>query len=283
MMADERKITFWERMIQIDRRIIYLIIALAMILPFFFQMGLPIPITKEVKDIYDYIETLTPDDVVILSADFDPSVAPELSPMFDALFRHCLKKDVKVIAMSLFIQGPGLMAPIIQEAASDYKKVNGVDYAFMPWVYGYHIIVMNMMENINRAFPTDFYGTAITELPIFQNIKNYEDYDLIVSFTGSSAYGLWLTYGHEPYGVTLATGVTAVSAADLYPYIQSGQFIGMLGGLKGAAEYETLIDEKRMATMGMEAQNWAHVIIILFIIIGNVGHIAINRQKKARS
>jgi len=266
-------------MIQIDRRIIYLIIALSMVLPFFFQMGLPIPITKEVKDIYDYIETLTPDDVVILSGDFTPSVSPELSPMFEALFRHCLKKNVKVIAMSLFIQGPGLLAPIIQEVATDYQKVNGVDYAFMPWVVGWHIVVINMMEDITRAFPTDYYGTNISELPIFQGIHNYEDYDLVVSFTGSSAYSTWLVYGHEPYGVTLATGVTAVSAADLYPYIQSGQFIGMLGGLKGAAEYETLIDEKRMATMGMEAQNWAHVVIILFIIIGNIGYLAMGKKR----
>lgn len=265
-------------MIQIDRRIIYLIIALAMILPFFFQMGLPIPVTKEVKDIYDYIETLKADDVVILSADFTPSVAPELTPMFDALFRHCLKKDIKVIAMSLFIQGPGLIAPVIQEAANDYQKVNGVDYAFMPWVVGWHIVVINMMEDINRAFPTDYYGTSLSELPIFKGIQNYEDYDLLVTFTGSSMYLTWLTYAHEPYGVPLAVGVTAVSAADLYPYIQSGQYLGMLGGLKGAAEYETLIDEKRMATMGMEAQNWAHVLIILFIIIGNIGYLAIGNK-----
>ncbi|MGC9314145.1 MAG: hypothetical protein ACP5G4_00800 [bacterium] len=281
-MAEERQITFWERMIQIDRRIIYLIIALAMILPFFFQMGLPIPVTKEVKDIYDYIEALTPDDVVILSADYTPSVAPELTPMFDALFRHCLKKNVKVVAMSLFVQGPGLIAPVIKEAATDYQKVNGVDYAFMPWVVGWHIVVINMMENFSRAFPTDFYGTSIEELPILQGIHNYEDIALVVSFTGSSAYQTWLIYGHEPYGVPLATGVTAVSAADLYPYIQSGQFLGMLGGLKGAAEYETLIEEKRMATMGMEAQNWAHIVIILFIIIGNIGYLAIGKQKKGR-
>jgi len=281
-MADERQITFWERMIQIDRRIIYLIIALAMILPFFFQMGLPIPITKEVQDIFDYIEALGPDDVVILSADYSPSVAPELTPMFDALLRHCLKKNVKVIAMSLYPEGPGLIAPVIQEAANDYQAVYGVDYAFMPWVVGYTIVVINMMENFSRAFPTDFYGTSISELPIFQNIHNYEDYDIIINFTGSSAYAWWLTYGHEPYGVTIATGVTAVSAADLYPYIQSGQFLGMLGGLKGAAEYETLIEEKRMATMGMEAQNWAHIVIILFIIIGNIGYLMIGKQKKAR-
>ncbi len=278
-MAEEIKKTFWERLIQIDRRVIYLIIALAMVLPFFFQMGLPIPITKEVKDIYDYIETLTPSDVVILSADFDPSVSPELLPMFDAIFRHCLKNNIKIIAMSLYIQGPGLIAPVIQEAATDYQKINGVDYVFMPWVIGWHIVIMDLMTDLQRSFPTDFYGTRTEDLPMLDGVKNYENYDLIVPFTGASSYAWWLLYAHEPYGVPLAAGVTAVSAADLYPYIQSGQIMGMLGGLKGAAEYETLIGEKRMATMGMEAQNWAHVIIILFIVIGNIGYLVIGKKK----
>jgi len=40
----------------------------------------------------------------------------------------------------------------------------------------------------------------------------------------------------------VAVGVTAVMAADLYPYLQSGQLVGMLAGLKGAAEYEKLVD-----------------------------------------
>jgi len=280
-MAEEENIkSFWNRLLRIDRRIIYLIIALAIILPFFFQMGLPIPVTQEVKDIYDFIEALTPNDVVIISADFDPSVSPELLPMFDATFRHCLKKGVKVIAMSLYIQGPGLIEPVIHEAAKDLRAANGVDYAFLGWQYGYYLVVINMMENLKGTFPTDYYGTRSDDLPIMKNIDNYEDMDLIIPLTGASSHMLWLLYAHEPYNVQIACGVTAVSAADIYPYIQSGQFIGLMGGLKGAAEYETLIDEKRMATMGMEAQNWAHIAIILFIIVGNIGYMAIGRKKK---
>lgn len=279
MSEMNEKKTFWERLIQIDRRVIYLIIALAMTLPFFFQMGLPIPATKEVKDVYDLIQGLKPNDVVILSADFDPSVSPELLPMFDAMFRHCLKAGVKVIAMSLYIQGPGLIEPVINQAAKDYNKTNGIDFAFLGWQYGYSLVVINMMENLKQTFPLDYYGTRTEDLPILRGVNGYNDYDLIASMNGSSTYMTWLLYAHEPYNVPIACGVTAVSAADVYPYIQSGQFVGMLGGLKGAAEYETLISEKRMATMGMEAQNWAHIFIILFIVIGNIGFIIIGRKK----
>jgi hypothetical protein len=53
---------------------------------------------------------------------------------------------------------------------------------------------------------------------------------------------MWITYARPKYGLNVAVGVTAVMAADMYPYLQSGQLVGMLSGLKGAAEYEKLVD-----------------------------------------
>jgi len=91
---------FWKRLLNIDRRIIYLVIAITVIVPFFLPTGWPINVTYEVKNIYDYIENLGPEGVVLLSADYDASTLAELQPMFDACLRHCFARDVKVIAMS---------------------------------------------------------------------------------------------------------------------------------------------------------------------------------------
>jgi len=65
--------------------------------------------------------------------------------------------------------------------------------------------------------------------------------------------------------------------------------VGMLGGLKGAAEYEKLIQEKgytkarEIATIGMDAQSIAHLVILFLIIIGNVAFFASKSHKKKRS
>ncbi|MCB5247597.1 MAG: hypothetical protein LHW57_06195, partial [Candidatus Cloacimonetes bacterium] len=64
----------------------------------------------------------------------------------------------------------------------------------------------------------------------------------VIEFSGSVAGVYWLTYARPKFGTNIAVGVTAVMAADQYPYLQTGQFIGMLSGLKGAAEYEKLVD-----------------------------------------
>ena len=76
----------------------------------------------------------------------------------------------------------------------------------------------------------------------------------------------------------LAIGVTGVMATDYYPYLQSGRIFGLMGGLKGAAEYEQLADNPGPATKGMAMQMWAHLLIIAFIIVGNIGYFATRRR-----
>ena len=64
--------------------------------------------------------------------------------------------------------------------------------------------------------------------------------------------------------------MTAVMASDAYPFLQSGQLSGLIGGLKGAAEYEQLINHRDRAFIGMDAQSITHILIVIFIIFGNI-------------
>ena len=50
--------TLSERMLKIDRRIIFLVIGLCTLLPLLYPVGLPVRISPEVRSIYDYIEAL---------------------------------------------------------------------------------------------------------------------------------------------------------------------------------------------------------------------------------
>ena len=79
----------------------------------------------------------------------------------------------------------------------------------------------------------------------------------------------WVQQVQSRFHVTLGSGTTAVGAPNFYPYVQSGQLLGLLGGLKGAAEYETLIDYPGDATKGMDAQSIVHALIVIFILLGN--------------
>ena len=48
------------------------------------------------------------------------------------------------------------------------------------------------------------------------------------------------------------------------PFVVSKQIQGILAGMPGAAEYESLVGKPGIGTSGMDAQSLAHLIIVLF-------------------
>jgi predicted lipid-binding transport protein (Tim44 family) len=68
----------------------------------------------------------------------------------------------------------------------------------------------------------------------------------------------------------MSAGNTAVQAPMAYPYLQSGQLDGLLGGMAGGAELEKLTGFTDKATTFIKSQSFAHVVVILFIVIGNI-------------
>jgi len=93
-----------------------------------------------------------------------------------------------------------------------------------------------------------------------------------------------LLYAQSRYGMRVGAGVTAVSAADAYPFLQSGQLTGLLAGMKGGAEYEVLVQKAGYskaympAVAAMDSQSLAHVVIMLLVIIGNVAYFATRKR-----
>ena len=96
---------------------------------------------------------------------------------------------------------------------------------------------------------------------------------------GYSMPDYWISIVHAQYGIPVAAGVTSVSAPQYYAYVESGQLNGMLGGMKGAAEYEALVGKPAKATAGMTAQSLVHLFIIFSVIGGNAIFIASKRKK----
>ena len=64
----------------------------------------------------------------------------------------------------------------------------------------------------------------------------------------------------------------------MYPFLRAGQLIGLLGGMNGAAEFEYLTGWKGKGTRFMLSQSFAHMVVIAFIIIGNVAFFRSGRK-----
>jgi len=272
---------------KIDRRVVFLLIGAAAVIPLLKPLWLPVHVTEHVQKVFDFIENIPVEgQAVLLSVDYTPETFPELHPMTLAILRHCFTRNLKVVCMTLQPAGPGIAELALGTVAAEYGRKYGEDYVLLGYRPGISPVILGIGEDIKRVFVTDNYATDLGDIRMMDEIRNYDDIALVVTISGSSIPESWISYAHSRYGQLIASGVTAVMAADFYPYLQTGQFIGMLGGLKGASEYEILVEragfsrERKTATIGMDSQSVVHLVIIVFIVLGNLAYFASRRTRR---
>ena len=280
-MAQSKSII--EKLANIDRRIIYLVIALAVIVPFLIPMRLPVYVSPPVQSVYDYIEALPESAVVLMGFNFSPSTRPELYPMALAVLRHCYSKKLKVIGMTVYYSAAPMADEVMKEAAEEYGYKESLDYTYLGYKQGARQVMLGIGENIADPFPVDYLKKPISEIPMMKDIKNYDDIALVVDFGSGNSPEWWVAYAGARYKQEIAVGCTGVMVSGLYPYLEAGQLVGLMGGLKGAAEYEKLINRQEKATLGMKSQSIAHLAIILLVILGNVVYLLSRRKSEEQS
>ena len=271
---------FYEKFLHIDRRYIFILVALGVIIPLVWPLGLAVTTSPPVENVYNAVEELAPGTPVLVSVDYDPSTQPELSPMTIAVLRHCFARDLPVIITVLHPGGPGLALEISDRISKEVGAVYGEDYVFLGYKVGSSAVILSIGQDFHVSFPADYFNTPIDEIPLMKKVKNYNDIGLVITMSGSTYPDAWVAFAHERYGQKLAAGVTAVMAADYYPYLQTGQLVGLIGGLKGAAEYEKLIDRPDDGLKGMDAQTIVHLFVVLMILLGNIAFLFVQRAKK---
>jgi hypothetical protein len=152
------------------------------------------------------------------------------------------------------------------------------------WVPPPVVPLLGMGQSILGVYKVDYYGASTDTLPIMKGLRNYDDIGIVCAVSGYACPQWFLQLVQPRYGVKVGAGVTAVMAPDLYAYLESGQLSGMLGGMKGAAEYENLIEEKyhvggrQRALEGMGPQSIGHLLIMALVIMGNIGYFVTRRK-----
>ncbi len=268
------------KLLAIDRRIIFALVFVGVAGPLLAGIYLPITPTGEVKAAYDQVEKLDAGDIVLVSFSYGASTYPEMQPMARSVLRHAFRRDLKVIAICLWPDAAGLAQQVLEELAAEFDLEYGVDYAFMGYKVGGFSVILNMGQDFHGTFPQDNWGASVGDLELTRGLRSLRDFALVFDLAaGDSIEFWWIPYGQEKYGFPFAAGCTAVMAPDLYPFLDSGQLRGLLGGLAGAAEYETLIGLRGSASKGMSAQSATHLIIIAFVIFGNIAYFAARRGR----
>lgn len=256
---------------------IYALVGLVVVLPYVlpaFQMKFKASDTS--RKVYERMEDLKAGAHVLLAFDFDPASQAELEPMVRAVLKHCFSKGLIPVVMTHWSSGIDLDRRICEETAAECGELlhrpleSGKDWVFLGFRPGGAMLVVNMGENLKGAFDKDFYGQPTQSMDALQGVGSLKNMGMVVDFAAGATVNTWIAYGSDRFGFPLAAGTTAVSAPDLYPFYQSGQIVGFMGGLRGAADYELLAKVPGDATRGMFVQSATHLLLVVLILGANV-------------
>ncbi len=281
-------------MLKIDRRIIYLILAIVVILPLIFPSAQHVRVMPPVEKLFIAVDTIKNDKALMIDFDYDPQTQPELEPMALAILRHAFKRKIKLLGLSLYVQPLGLAKSALDQVVGEFNEqaksyedsiIYGRDYVFLGWQPPPLIPILGMGESITNVYKKDYYGNQTDTLPLMKKIKNYNNVELLISISSGDPPLWWVSYAQNRFGLKVGVGCTAVSASDYYPYLQTGQFSGLMVGMKGAAEYEELVEQRlniqkrRKASESLPSLTYAHLVMMIFIVIGNIGYFATRRSR----
>ena len=280
---------------QLDRRLIYLLVSLSVLIPLLNPnlLQLPTKTTKNTQIVFDSLNDLKENDKVLLSFEYGASTKPEIHPMSIAILNHLFSKGIKVYIVALWPEGVMMAADAINEVVDSnlFKVEYGIDYINLGYKQGGPVVIRGIATNIGSVFTQDVHLTLLDEIPMMNNIKDVRDFDFVFDLSaGFPGNAEWVQYACDEYKIPLSSGCTSIMVTDAIPYVESGQLKGIIAGMPGAAEYENLVYDylnnleynKFMnknvdikpgkATSRMSAQSITHLLMVLFIIFGNISY-----------
>jgi hypothetical protein len=272
----------------VDRRIIFLFVLFSVTSAILLKIEFKESATPIVKGVFEKIESLPEGSKVLISFDFDPAMKPEVHPMANSFVRHCLTKKHRLLLMSLWPQGQALMTETIEEVIKpEFPDIEyGVDYVMLGYKAGNEGVLNVIITDFRKMYSIDAHNTDVNQLPLFDDIESAKDMDMILPIGGGKPGPKeWVLFVGDPGDVPVAPGLAAVVAPLMYPYYPR-QIVGLLGGVKGAAEYESELrkrhprfkDTHMPALQMMGPQTLAHIVIMSFIVIGNVAFFVRRRR-----
>jgi hypothetical protein len=275
-------VSIWEKFENINPRLVYLFMALALVLPVLKPIGMPISVNPDLTmPFYNWIEKeLPPDSLVIMDAAYSGGSSAECDPQLAANFRHLIAKGHKVVLIAQWELGARLAKNVVDRVSAEIGARYGVDYVVAGWRPEGTTWLRSLIEDFWAGMAgVDIDGRSFNEFPLMQRLKQFKKEQvagIIIYSAGSPGIP---SFTQNFPDIPLYVGNVAVQIPGNMPLLAAGQVKGMLSGLRGAAEYEKLINAPGIATKLMDAQSLAHLLIITLIVLGNVAFVVKQRSK----
>jgi hypothetical protein len=240
-------------------------------------------VSPATKTLYDKIEELQENDFVLLAVDWSAGTRGENGPQTEAVITHLMRRKCRFAMLSFEPQSPTICQVIAERLGKEYQREEGKH-----WInWGYRVDAKNFLKGFVQDIPgvikTTFKKQDVSNLaqfPVMQGIKTASDIKFIMSVTPSSVYQTYIQFVAGAKKIPMGVAPTSVIVPEVFNYLDSGQIVGMMPGLPGAGEYESLLKTNTKVTRFANSVSFAHLLIILFIVLGNVAMQLEKRQQK---
>lgn len=271
----------WEKLANVDRRWIYGLMIFVITLALLKPIGLAIIPSDATKKAYDAYAKLPAGSIVWLGMEFSAGGVPELMPAAQSIIRQGFRQGLRFVSAGMWDMAGDMCDQAFSIVAKEFPdKKYGVDWVNVGFKPGREVLLQRYLTSVNdAAMGIDFYGKKLDTLPLMKEFPTIKSATMIQLFcTGTPGEPEYVKHIGST-GIPIITSTISVSVPGIMPLVQSGQIYALIAGMKGAAEYEVLVKTPGTATAGMDAQSFAHALIIVFMILGNVGYY-VTRKKK---
>jgi hypothetical protein len=280
---------FWRR-IGLER-LLYVVLLLALLaaltLPDLAAGLQSPPQAPGAAELFERIDALTPNDVVLIGYEWDARRISELKPLEQAVVGQLIQKQVKLVLVSTDPQGSLLLFDLRDDLQAANYKEGGEDYILLGYKPGGDLALRALAQDFQAALHSDFQGSDATISALAGGLQTgrplmaLSDFSMLLVLADEPGdVQSWVEQIHSSVPQTpLAFLLPAESAPLVEPYIQPPRDarsspIYHLAGRQGALAYEQLRGAQRTPSVQIEReigqQRLALLVFVALLLLGGV-------------
>jgi len=252
-------------------QIVNIVFILTIVLPILYPISMPIPISKEVRDAYEYIDALPDGTLAVYSVHLSASIWPEIGPPFTAVLNHIIEKDIEIVFISDAAQGPALIERGIELIGGKSKLGEyGEDWVLLGYLPGaFEVSLATFMED-SSIYSKDYYGNLVSELPLMSKLPAGKDADVFLGNVGGISTLEPVVRQAGPYLPIVVCGISSSGYSLSMPYYEAGALVGVVPPGSGGAAYEYLTGKPGLAMQTQVTLSFPNLFMVLVIILTNM-------------
>ena len=240
-----------EMLQSLPRQVLYLTLFVVATVPLFFKIPLPNNPDPSSIDYYVHLMQIPADSRVLICSDWTNGTRGESMGEFDATVRILMRRGIKFAVYSI---GDPQAPQVARDEIAKLSLEDGggttpvfkpyLDYVVMGYFPNGEGQTAAVNTNVLKAFASKTDASPqgqrpVVQSPVFQGIKTLADFPYLVLITPSSTNTIVI---ERITKTPLMFAVTGVMVPENQVYYASGQLKGLLGGIKGVFDMETLME-----------------------------------------